>query len=177
MTLLNIFTTYIKIGFMAFGGGYAMLPILEKEFVEKRQWITDDQLMEDFALAGSLPGIIAVNTATFLGYRLRGVRGGIVAALGVIIPSILIITIIAAFFQNFANIPWVQSIFRGLNIAIIVLLISAVIKMWKRGVKDIITFIIFGITVAAYLITGLNPVLLVLAGAIAGLILAGRGQK
>lgn len=177
MTLLNIFATYIKIGFMAFGGGYAMLPILEKEFVEKRQWITDDQLMEDFALAGSLPGIIAVNTATFLGYRLKGVKGGIAAALGVIIPSILIITVIAAFFQNFASIPWVQSIFRGLNVAIIVLLISAVIKMWKRGIKDVITFLIFGLTVAAYLVTGFNPVIFVIAGAIIGLALAGRGQK
>lgn len=162
---------------MAFGGGFAMLPILQREFVEKRHWLSEEELIDDFALANSLPGIIAVNTATFLGYRLKGVKGGITAAVGVIIPSILTITIIAAFFQNFAELAWVQKIFKGLNIAIIVLLVSAVIKMWQRGIIDIITFIICAVVVTVYLLTGFNPVFFIIAGALAGLILAGRGQK
>lgn len=177
MTLFKLFITYIKIGFMAFGGGFAMLPILQREFVEKRHWLSEEELIDDFALANSLPGIIAVNTATFLGYRLKGVKGGITAAVGVIIPSILTITIIAAFFQNFAELAWVQRIFKGLNIAIIVLLVSAVIKMWQRGIIDIITFIICAVVVTLYLLTGFNPVFFIIAGALAGLILAGRGQK
>ncbi len=154
-----------------------MLPILQREFVEKRHWLSEEELIDDFALANSLPGIIAVNTATFLGYRLKGVKGGITAAVGVIIPSILTITIIAAFFQNFAELAWVQKIFKGLNIAIIVLLVSAVIKMWQRGIIDIITFIICAVVVTVYLLTGFNPVFFIIAGALAGLILAGRGQK
>lgn len=177
MTLFNIFSTYLKVGFLAFGGGYAMLPILEKEFVVRRQWLTDAELLADFAIANSLPGIIAVNTATFLGYRLKGIKGGLVAALGMIIPSILIITIIAAFFQNFADIPWVQRAFHGLNIAIIVLLVDTIVKMWRRGIRDIITFIIFAAVIITYLLTGLNPVIFVILGAIAGLTLAGRRQK
>ena len=133
--------------------------------------------MADFAIANSLPGIIAVNTATFLGYRLKGIKGGLVAALGMIIPSILIITIIAAFFQNFADIPWVQRAFHGLNIAIIVLLVDTIVKMWRRGIRDIVTFIIFAAVIITYLLTGLNPVIFVILGAIAGLTLAGRRQK
>lgn len=177
MKLFNIFLTYFKIGCMAFGGGYVMLPLIENEFIKKQQLIEAQEAYELFALAQSLPGIVAVNMAVFLGHRLEGTKGAIAAAIGVMLPSILIITVIAAFFNRFAEIPAVQRIFHGLNIAVLAIIAQALWKMLKTGLKDKVTITIFLGVFLGYMITGFNPVLFTIAGALAGFLLAERREK
>ncbi|MGM9566757.1 MAG: chromate transporter [Clostridia bacterium] len=177
MTLLKIFITYFKIGCMAFGGGYTMLPLIENEFVNRHKIIESEEVYELFALAQSLPGIVAVNMAVFLGHRLSNTKGAAVAAIGIMLPSIIIITVIAAFFDRFAEIPAVQSTFHGLNIAVLAIIAQALWKMFKTGLKDKVTVCIFLTVFLGYLITGFNPVIFTIAGALAGFLLAGRGTK
>ncbi len=177
MSLFTLFITYIKIGAQAFGGGYAMLPLIENAFVTKHRLIGEDELYRLFALSQSLPGLIAVNMAIFLGHRLRGFAGAVVAACGVILPSIVIITLIAAFFRRFADIDAVQRVFRGLNIAVLVIIAHALWKMAKKGLTDIVTMLIFAVVTAASLLTDFNPVFFAIGGALAGLLLAGREVK
>lgn len=177
MSILKIFITYVKIGFMAFGGGYVMLPLIESQFVMKQKTISAEEVYKLFALAQSMPGILAVNMAMFLGYRLNKIKGAIAAGIGVMLPSILVITIIAAFFNRFADISWVQSIFRGLNIAVVVTIFQALWSMAKKSIYDIFTLIIFLFVLVAYLVTGFNPVIFTILGSIAGLLLAGRSNR
>ncbi|MBQ6857192.1 MAG: chromate transporter, partial [Lachnospiraceae bacterium] len=140
---LDLFLTFARIGGLTFGGGYAMLPMLQKEVVEKRGWATEEELMDYYALGQCTPGIIAVNTATFVGQNTAGNLGGIVATLGVVFPSLIIITIIAMFLQNFANLPIVQNAFAGIRVCVCVLVFNAVVKLWKKAVVDKKTLIIF----------------------------------
>lgn len=177
MSVFKIFLSYFKIGCMAFGGGYSMLPLLEKEFAEKNRAIDRDALYELFALSMSLPGIIAVNMAMFLGHRLRGYKGAVAAACGVILPSILMITIIATFFHRFSDLPAVQSCFKGLNIAVLAIIAQALWKMLKKGIRDKVTFGIFLGVLVGYLVTGWNPVLFTIAGTLVGLAFLGRRER
>ena len=109
VSLLELFLTFAKVGVMTFGGGYAMLPILDRELIEKRGWATNEELMDYYAVGQCTPGVIAVNTATFLGNKLAGPVGGIIASLGVVFPSVVIITLIAGILTSFADIPAVPS--------------------------------------------------------------------
>lgn len=177
MSLFKIFITYFKIGCMAFGGGYVMLPLIESEFVRKLNIIEAEEVYKLFALAQSLPGIVAVNMAVFLGHRLAKTGGAFVAAVGVMLPSIIIITIVAAFFDRFADLPAVQSIFRGLNIAVLAIIAQALWKMIRTGLTDKITVCVFLAVFLGYIITGFNPVIFTVAGALAGFLLAGRGEN
>ena len=133
---LDLFFTFAKVGVCAFGGGYAMLPILQREVVEKKGWATDEELTDYFAVGQCTPGIIAVNTATFIGYKYRGVPGGVLATLGVVFPSLIIITAIAAFLSNFADIPVVQHALAGINAAVVALIASSVVKLGKSTLKN-----------------------------------------
>ena len=119
--LLDLFLTFARIGGLTFGGGYAMLPMLQKEVVENRGWATEEELADYFAIGQCTPGVIAVNTATFVGYREAGILGGVMATLGVIFPSLVIITIIAAFIRNFADLPVVKHAFSGIRVCVCVL--------------------------------------------------------
>lgn len=176
MSILKIFLTYVKIGFLAFGGGYVMLPLLESEFVTKRKVFEAEEVYRYFALAQSFPGILAVNVSVFLGYRQHKIKGALAAALGVLLPAILVVLVIAVFFNRFADLPWVQRIFRGMNIAIVVIIAQALWKMAKTSISDKITFGIFAAVLAAYLITGFNPVIFTVLGCIIGYVLAGRSK-
>ena len=122
--LLDLFLTFARIGGLTFGGGYAMLPMLQKEVVENRGWATEEELADYFAIGQCTPGVIAVNTATFVGYREAGILGGVMATLGVIFPSLVIITIIAAFIRNFADLPVVKHAFSGIRVCVCVLILS-----------------------------------------------------
>ena len=133
---LDLFLTFAKIGVCTFGGGYAMLPILQREVVEKRQWATEGELTDYFAIGQCTPGIIAVNTATFIGQKLKGNLGGTIATIGLVFPSIVIITIIAAFLTNFAEIPVVQHALAGINAAVVAMIAVSVLKLGKSTVKD-----------------------------------------
>ena len=154
-----------------FGGGYAMLPILQREIVEARGWATEEEIADYFAIGQCTPGIIAVNTATFIGYKRKGVPGGIFATLGVIFPSIVIINIIAAFLQNFADFPVVQNAFAGIRVAVCVLILNAVVKLFKKSVIDKPTAIVFGAVLLISIFTKISPVFFVLAAALAGVVI------
>ena len=141
--LWQLFIAFFKIGTFTFGGGYAMLPIIQRELVEKYKWTTNEEVMDYYAIGQCAPGVIAVNTATFIGYKKRGNLGGIAATLGVICPSVIIITIIAAFLNNFADLAVVKYAFGGIRVAVAVLIINAVVGIWKTGVKDVAGFFVF----------------------------------
>lgn len=132
--LLELTLTFAKIGSVTFGGGYAMLPILEREIVNKKNWCTTEEIMNYFAIGQCTPGIIFVNTATFIGFKQKGVLGGIFATLGSIIPSIAIILSIATVLSNFAEMPIVNSAFNGVSVMVAVLVVNAVITMGKKAV-------------------------------------------
>ena len=171
--LLLLFAVFAKIGGFTFGGGYAMLPILQREVVDKRQWATQEELMDYFAIGQCTPGIIAVNTATFIGYKRKGVVGGIFATLGVVAPSIVIITIIAAFIQGFQHIEAVQWAFEGVRAAVVALILSAVIKLGKKSLVDVATVAIFLVVAVLSVVTDLSPAIFVVAAGVCGLLLKG----
>ncbi len=133
--LWELFSAFFTIGAMTFGGGYAMLPMLEREIVNKHKWATQEEILNYFAIGQCTPGVIAVNTATFVGYKTRGAVGGIVATLGVVAPSLVIITAIAMVLQNFMDIAWVQNAFAGIRVAVCALITASVIKLVKTNVK------------------------------------------
>ena len=164
--LWDLYTAWFRMGLFTFGGGYAMLPMIQKEAIEKYHWATEDEIMDYYALGQVTPGIIAVNTATFVGYKVKGVAGGIAATLGVISPSLVIITIIAGLITNFSDIPIVQHALNGIQIGVCVLLFEAIRKLILKGVKDIPAFVIFAAAFALNYFTSIPTFLLViLAGA------------
>ena len=167
--LLDLFLTFARIGGLTFGGGYAMLPMLQREVVEKRGWASEEELMDYYAIGQCTPGVIAVNTATFIGYKTHGILGGIAATAGMITPSLIIITIIAAFIQQFAHLAVVQHAFAGIRIAVCALVLQSVWKMAKKGVVDVPTSVILLVTFAAVAFFGVSPVVMVIVAAIAGI--------
>ena len=176
--LFDLFWTFCRIGALTFGGGYAMLPLIQKEIVENKKWSTEKEILDYYAVGQCTPGVIAVNTATFIGFKLRGVIGGIVATLGVIFPSIVIILIIASFLQNFANLAIVQSAFAGIRVAVVALIITTVVKLLKSSVKDYLGVIIALATFIISAFFGLSPVYIVIAAGLIGFISKPlRGEK
>ena len=182
---LDLFWTFAKIGACTFGGGYAMLPILQRELVEKRGWATEEQLSDYFAIGQCPPGIIAVNTATFVGHSRKGKTGGVAATLGLVFPSLVIIMLIAAFLQNFAHLPVVIHAFNGVRACVCALILSSVLKLRKNTVIDRPTAVLFivvlllaavgtfvsfdGVPGGAVIDFLLSPVVLVVAAGAAGL--------
>ena len=167
--LLDLLFTFARIGGLTFGGGYAMLPMLQKEVVEKRGWATNEELMDYYAIGQCTPGIIAVNTATFIGNKTRGVIGGIVATLGVVFPSLVIITIIAAFISNFADLAVVKNAFAGIRVCVFVLILNAVVKLGKSSIKDAVTLGIFLVVLVGSLLLDISPIIFVLIAAVVGI--------
>lgn len=175
--LMKLFFAFAKIGAVTFGGGYAMLPILQRDIVNKHGWATDEELVDYFAIGQCTPGIIAVNTATFIGYKNKGVPGAIAATLGVIAPSILIITIIAAFITNFADLPIVKHAFNGIRVCVCVLILNAVIKLSKGSVKDKWTFMIFIAVFALSIFFDISATILILSAGFAGYLIQRYNAK
>ncbi len=174
--LFELFFTFAKVGVMTFGGGYAMLPILQREVVDNKGWATEEELMDYFAIGQCTPGIIAVNTATFIGQKQKGIIGGIVATLGVVFPSLIIITLLAGVIEAFSGVEWVQNAFGGVRVCVCVLIANAVLKLYKKAVLDKITFGIFlGVAVLSVL-TDLSPVIFVIISAILGIILFNKKE-
>ena len=175
--LADLFLTFSRIGGFTFGGGYAMLPMLQKEVVEARHWATEDELMDYYAIGQCTPGIIAVNTATFIGYKQRGILGGIAATLGVIAPSMVIITVIAAFIKGFADIPAVAQAFAGIRACVCVLIFNAVVRLGKKSLISKTAVAIFCVILALSLFTDLSPALLVILAGLFGVIKGKIGGK
>ena len=169
--LWELFLTFAKVGVMTFGGGMAMLPILEREIVQSRNWATEEELVDYFAIGQCTPGIIAVNTATFVGQKRKGAVGGIVATLGVVFPSLVIITILAGLITNFSHVAWVQNAFAGIQVCVCVLIFNAVVKLLQKSVVDKKTAVIFVLVTAGSMLLDLSPVWFVLLSALAGIVL------
>ena len=171
--LLELFLTFAKIGVMTFGGGMAMLPILEREVVQNKHWATEEELVDYFAIGQCTPGIIAVNTATFVGQKRKGAMGGITATL-------VIITILAGLITNFAHLAWVQNAFAGIQVCVCVLILNAVLKLLKKSVVDKRTAVIFVIVLLGNMLLSVSPVWFVLLSALSGIVLKnleGRAAK
>lgn len=175
--LLELFWTFFRIGAFTFGGGYAMLPMIQKEVVEKHAWATDEEVLNYFAIGQCTPGVIAVNTATFIGYKRAKIKGAAAATFGVVCPSLIIILAIASFLQNFAEFEIVKNAFSGIRVAVAVLVLNAVIKMWKTGIKDLCGFVIFIFAFLISIIFGISPIYIVVASIITGILIKRRGQS
>ena len=169
--LWELFWTFAKMGVMTFGGGYAMLPILQREVVENKRWVTEEEIMDYYAIGQCTPGIIAVNTATFIGQRIRGIAGGIVATLGLIFPSVVIISILAGLITNFSHLVWVQNAFAGIQVCVCVLIFNAVVKLLKKSVVDKRTAAIFAVVLVGSVFLRISPAWFVIVAAAAGIIL------
>ena len=182
---VDLFWTFAKVGVCTFGGGYAMLPILQRELVEKRSWATEEELSDYFAIGQCTPGIIAVNTATFVGHKLKGAVGGVVATLGLVFPCLVIIMLITAFLQNFADLPVVIHAFNGVRACVCALILSSVLKLRKSTVVDKPTIVIFVVVLILAVVGNFvtfpagalgvlmgyvtSPIVLVVAAGVAGL--------
>ncbi len=174
---LDLFITFAKVGVMTFGGGYAMLPILQREVVDKKGWATEEELMDYFAIGQCTPGVIAVNTATFIGQKYKGMVGGIFATLGVVFPSLVIISLLAGVIEAFSHLTWVQHAFGGIRVCVCVLIANAVVKLYKKAVLDIPTLLIFLAVTICSTVFSLSPVVYVLAAAGVGIGLKVLGGK
>lgn len=170
-TLLQLYWSFFKIGGLTFGGGLTMLPMLEHELVEKRDWITEDELLDCYAIGQCTPGIIAVNTATFVGYKKAGISGGIFGTLGMVSPSILIITIVAMFLRNFMDNVWFAHVLMGVRGVVCALLMNTVINLGKKSLKSLVAWIIAAVILVLAFFTKLPTIILVLMAASAGIII------
>ena len=178
---LKLFTTFFKIGAFTFGGGYAMIPLIQHEVAEKNKWITDEDILEIVAIAESTPGPIAINSATFVGYRVCGVLGSAAATLGVVLPSFVIILIISFVLAAFQSLRAVQYAFMGIRAGVLALVIKALISMFKKCPKGWVSYIVMALAVAVGALTDINVFLIIIVSALFGLVtysvLRRRGDK
>ena len=175
--LIDMFLTFAKVGVMTFGGGYAMLPILQREVVDNKGWATEEELMDYFAIGQCTPGVIAVNTATFIGQKNKGMPGAIAATVGVVFPSLVIISLLAGVIEAFSHIVWVQNAFGGIRVCVCVLIANAVVKLYKKAVVDKTTLVIFLVVALGSTLLDVSPVIFVVCAAVAGIILKGMEGK
>lgn len=167
-TYVSLFASFFKIGLVTFGGGLAMLPILKRDLVDSKGWLTEDEILDYFAIGQSTPGIIAVNVATFVGYKRAGVIGSIFSTSGIVFPSLIIITLIAAFVSNFNELVWVQKALKGINVAVSVLLVKAVFSFGKKTVFDLCTFFIAALSFVLMFAFNVQGVWIVIGSALLG---------
>ncbi len=169
--LLSLFFTFAKIGGITFGGGLTMLPLLTREIVEKKKWATEEELLDYYAVGQCTPGIIAVNTATFIGYYQAGVMGGIFATLGMVTPSIIIIVAVAAVLQQFMEYEIVASALMGIRAVVCALLSHTVITLGKKSLVNIPSVVMFIISLILCFVFDITPILIVVLGGIAGIVM------
>ncbi|MFP5115833.1 chromate transporter [Bacillaceae bacterium C204] len=172
---LQIFWTFFKIGPVTFGGGFAMIPLIEKEVVDRRNWLKREDITDIFALAQSVPGAVAINSATFIGKRMGGIKGAIAAMLGVSLPTFLIVLFLGAMYSLFQDNPKVEAAFLAIRASIVALIVYAAIKTGKTAIVDKSTFGLFVIGVPVLFF--IHPILVILAGAVSGIILTNIKEK
>ncbi len=176
-SLWSLFLAFAKVGVMTFGGGYAMLPMLEREVVTNHNWTTSEQMLDYYAIGQCTPGVIAVNVSTFIGYKKRGILGSIVATFGVIFPSIVIITALASVLKVFQDNIYVKKAFEGIRIAVCALMITAVINLVKKAVSSVGTAIVAVSALLLQLFLGISPVVIVICTISFGLLIFFTGKK
>ncbi|MBP3604934.1 MAG: chromate transporter [Lachnospiraceae bacterium] len=174
--LFALYWAFFRIGGLTFGGGLTMLPMLKYELVEKRDWISEEQLLDCYAIGQCTPGIIAVNTATYVGYLRKGVAGGIMATLGMVSPSVLIITIIAMCLENFMDNVWLQHALMGVRGVVCALMLNTVITLAKKSLVSPVTYIICGVAFIAAMFTNIPLIVIVLCAGFAGIMIE-KGKK
>lgn len=167
--IISLFTAFFKIGIMTFGGGIAMLPVLEREVVDKHKWATREEMLDYYAVSQCTPGIIAVNVATFIGHKIKGIWGGIIATIGVVCPSYIIITLIASFLKAFASLSFVDSAFKGIRVAVCALVTATVLKLIKNSVKDIFGAVFAVLVFLSVVFLDVSPVIIVLIAIVLGI--------
>lgn len=172
-----MYLTFFRIGAVTFGGGYAMLPILQREVVEKKHWATDEELTDYYAIGQCTPGVIAVNTATFIGQKYRGIPGGIITTLGVVSPSLIIISIIAALINNFSDILWVQNALGGIRVCVCVFILNSVVKLYKSAVRDKAALAMYVVLFAVAVFFDFSPVWFVLVAGVLGVVFTNLGVR
>ena len=173
----ELFSVFMRIGAFTFGGGYAMLPLIQKEIVDKKHWATEEEIMDYYAVAQCTPGIIMVNTATFIGFYEKGILGAIIATLGVVTPSIIIILLIASVLPTYSSLAMVQHALAGIRVAVCVLVLNAVVKLWKSGIKDTFGILLFAVVLAAITFTSVSTVLVVIIAALLGVIVCALRRR
>lgn len=166
---LEIFTTFSKIGAFTIGGGYAMIPVIQREIVEKRAWVSREEFLDMLAISQSAPGILAINISIFIGQRLKGAKGSFVAAIGTALPSFLMILLIAMFFRNFRENDIVNRIFMGIRPVVVALIAVPLISLSRSTKLNRYTSFIPVISVLLIVLLGISPVYLIIAGAVLGL--------
>ena len=177
MIFLKLFAAFARVGLFTFGGGYAMIPMLEREIVDRHGWATREELMDYYAVGQCTPGVIAVNTATFIGYKIAGNLGGVVATLGVVFPSFVIISVIAGIIQNFADIPAVKSAFAAIRVCVCVLIFNSVLKLWKGAVKDKAALVLCLLVFVLSMFFNISPIVFVVFCALAGILFTRLGVR
>ena len=182
--LLTLFLTFLKVGALTFGGGYAMIPIIQNEVTKKRKWITDTEILDIIVISETTPGPIAVNTATYVGYKVNGILGSIFATFGLALPSFIIIFIISYFYKDIMQWQVIQAAFKGLKVGVIILLINAVIKLKKNVKFDLISIILFVLTLAIMILSTIFDfgfkylsLCLILFGLLIGIVLTALSKK
>ena len=168
--LLKIFLTFMKIGAFTFGGGYAMIPMIQKEAVENHKWVTDEDILNVVASAESTPGPIAINAATFVGYQVAGFAGAVMATLGVVLPSFAIILAISYVLQEFRDLKAVQYAFNGIRVGVLVLLLKALLKMFKANRKGAVAYVIMGLSFVLTAFCKINTFLVIALCGVLGLL-------
>ena len=167
---LKLFTTFFKIGAFTFGGGYAMIPLIQHEVAEKNKWITDDDILEIVAIAESTPGPIAINSATFVGYRVCGVLGSVAATFGVVLPSFVIILAISFALAAFQELRAVKYAFMGIRAGVLALVSKALVTMFKKCPKNWVSYIVMSFAAVVGILTDINVFLIIIASALFGLV-------
>ena len=172
--MVDLFFTFLKIGLFTFGGGYAMIPLIENACVTKKEWITHEEMMEITVIAESTPGPIAINCATYVGLKKKGIRGAVAATFGVVLPSFLIILLISFFLDRFLEIKWVASAFKGIKIAVGILIIDAAVRMIVKMKKNVLPVIVLAVAFVAMMLINVfalrvSTIVLMLSAAFAGL--------
>lgn len=169
--LWELYQAFFRIGLLTFGGGLAMLPMLRREVVEKYKWVTEEEMLDIYAIGQCTPGIIAINTATYIGYKKGGITGGIVATFGEVSPSLIIIILIASVLQNFMDNIYLLQAFAGIRIVVCGLMMTTVVQMAKIGVKNYIGALLFCLAVVIALFTPVSTVIIIIVAAILGVIM------
>lgn len=173
VSLLDLFGVFAKIGGLTIGGGLAMVAVIERELVTKRKWITDEELLDMIAVAESTPGVIAVNSATFVGYKLRGFLGALVSTIGVVLPSFILISLISLVFEWFLGFEIVTFAFKGANAAVAVLILNAALKLFKKCEKSAYTYIALALAIVLgliFMIFSISTVIIIIFGLIVGVV-------
>ncbi|NLY09941.1 MAG: chromate transporter [Tissierellia bacterium] len=174
---LDMLVTFAKIGVMTFGGGYAMLPIIQREIVERKHWVTEEEVLDYYAIGQSTPGVIAVNTATFVGYKLKGVLGAIACTVGVVLPSFIIISLLAGLITSISGMEIVQHAFAGIRVAVCALVTQAVVRLAVKSVKDLLTAIIALLAFAAVALMNISPLWIVVISIVFGLLFVKKVEQ